>query len=154
MLNDDLLDAVEILWETHPPSLRARIPTATTTEETVGLRVVDDYLSRSTWSDLPLILRCLGRRNGLDVNGSGFDFEGETVNLYDPLDDVDIETGAFLRLMHRYLSTLRSGALAEREILLEAAWWPDLVDALDNDRIRVGPSLEIPDDEPSAAKES
>ena len=125
-VDDRVIDGIEVRWVSDPPRSGTRV-TAASPE----LRVVSDYLTRSTWRDLPSIIRHVAEEQDLDINGSGFSFDDDGVTLHDPLEELTLSPAAFHRVMLRFFLAIRAGVGHGDVPLDREGWWPEFLRRLD-----------------------
>lgn len=132
-IDDARIDAIDVHWVRDPPWSGTRV-----TDPSPELRVVKDYLTRTTWNDLPSLVAHVVNRQDLDINGSGFSFEDGTVTIHDPIEELTVTAPAFARLMLRFFLAVRAGA-DRGELLDREPWWPDFAARVAELRAQVAP---------------
>jgi len=132
-IEDHAVDALQIVWEESPRFTGPRVVNAPP-----ELRVIRDFLSLESWQHyvqffLPGVV---GRYQHVS-NDSGFRFQSdltpdeeplEGVELFDPLDTIQLGEAAFDRLMSRYYQVIIQAVTARQGPELREGWWQDFLD--------------------------
>lgn len=124
------LDDIDIIWDNIDK--KARVLNCSP-----QLRVISDFFSRTQWSTLMYIAQAVRDEENMGINGSGFryahneldpdeePFEG--VEIYDPLGELYLTPAAFDRLMNRFFSALRDGAIKQQAQIVQQSWWRNFI---------------------------
>ena len=132
LIDDSAIDAVGVVWDASSAHSGPRVVDAPP-----SLRVVRDFLTRSTWQRFAqFILPGVLAHHGRVDNDSGFRFQGDLdpdddplpgVELFDPIDTIYLGEGAFDRLMSRFFEAIVDGVTAHSRHEVTEAWWNHFV---------------------------
>lgn len=142
LLDDQLVDTLQIVWEETPQYSGPRVR-----DSPAELRVLRDFLTTQFWqSRVQFIADGVLNRHGRVQEYSGFLFPEdmdpddepfEGVMVFDPLDTIYLSDGAFARLMNRYFETIIEGVASHQKDELKEAWWPEFLDIAQQIKYRV-----------------
>jgi len=92
-------------------------------------RVLASFFTVREWNFIRKIYLCVTEESDLHLDGTGFLFIGDTVEIYTPEGESRIEKRDFFMLMRRLYETLIDGANEDHHTVRYEPWWQTFIDA-------------------------